>query len=244
VAAAPASAAGTVLGGGSSASFTWRYDVSGSGTVSFTSSASGVEANIQGALNPAPVTSSPISVQRPGQLSIAATASPAQVSAGLQQVALSVVLQNTGEADVILDTVPQPAVTSTASASANLAGSPPSAAGTVLSGGVSKSLIWTWNMGGAGTVSFTASATGQDGSKLARGRVRSIRRLGLVGGRRWQPRLHRRRKRQGREQRRRHRARSPHLVDGGGAAACRSVALRLGHARKGLGRLAARIVGA
>ena len=164
VAAAPASAAGTVLGGGSSASFTWRYDVSGSGTVSFTSSASGVEANTQGALNPAPVTSSPISVQRPGQLSIAASASPAQVSAGLQQVALSVVLQNTGEADVILDTVPQPAVTSTASASANLAGSPPSAAGTVLPGGVSKSLIWTWNMGGAGTVSFTASATGHDGN--------------------------------------------------------------------------------
>ena len=164
LAAAPASAAGTVLDGGSSASFTWRYDVSGSGTLSFTGSASGVEMNTQGALNPAPVTSSPISVQRPGQLSIAASATPAQVSAGLQQVALSVVLQNSGEADVILDSVPQPVVTSTGNASANAANSPPSPAGTVLPGGMSKSLTWTWNMGGEGTVSFTASATGHDGN--------------------------------------------------------------------------------
>jgi hypothetical protein len=164
IASAPASAAGTVLAGGGSASFTWKYDVSGSGTVSFTGSASGVEANTQGALKPAPVTSSPVSVQRPGQLSIAASASPAQVSAGLQQVALSLVLQNTGEADVILDSVPQPTVTSTGSASANGASSPPAAAGTVLPGGSSKSLTWTWNMGGEGTVSFTASATGHDGN--------------------------------------------------------------------------------
>src|SRR3989449_9076482 len=117
--------------------------------------------NTQGALNPAPVTSSPISVQRPGQLSIAASATPAPVSAGLQQVALSVVLQNSGEADVILDSVPQPVVTSTGNASANAANSPPSPAGTVLPGGMSKSLTWTWNMGGEGTVSFTASEIGR-----------------------------------------------------------------------------------
>jgi hypothetical protein len=167
IAAAPASAAGTVLAGGSSASFTWRYDVAGSGTVSFTGSASGVELNTQGALNPAPVTSSPVSVQRPGQLSLAASATPAQVSAGLQQVALSVVVQNSGEADVILDAIPLPAVTSTAGASANVASSPPGAAGAVLPGGASKTLTWTWNMGGEGTVSFTASVTGHDGNSGA-----------------------------------------------------------------------------
>ena len=164
VALAPTSAAGTVLTGGSSASFTWQYNVSGSGTLSFAGSASGVEANTQVALNPAPVTSSPIPVQRPGRLSITASATPAQVSAGLQQVALSAVMQNTGEADVVLDAVPQPTVTPTGSASANVATSPASTAGTVLPGGTSKTLTWTWNVGGVGTVSFAVSVTGRDGN--------------------------------------------------------------------------------
>src|SRR5207245_9307454 len=102
--------------------------------------------------------------QDPGRRAVAASSTAAQVSAGVQQVALSVVLQNRGEADVILDSVPQPVVTSTGNASANAANSPPSPAGTVLPGGMSKSLTWTWNMGGEGTVSFTASATGHDGN--------------------------------------------------------------------------------
>ena len=164
VSVAPASAAGTVLAGGSSASFTWQYSVSGSGTLSFTGSASGVEANTQGALKPAPVTSSPVTVQQPGRLSLSASATPAQVSAGLQQISLSLSVQNIGEADVVLDALPLPAVTPTGSASANVATSPAGTAGTVVPGGVTKTFNWTWNVGGVGTVSFTASATGRDGN--------------------------------------------------------------------------------
>jgi hypothetical protein len=161
---APASAAGTVLSSGSSRSFTWQYSVSGSGTLSFTGSASGVEANTLGALKPAPVTSSPVSVQKPGQLVTAASASPLQVSAGLQQVSLVVSVQNTGEADVVLDALPLPTVTATGSASANVASSPAGTAGTVVPGGVSKSFTWTWNVGGAGTIVFSATVTGKDGN--------------------------------------------------------------------------------
>jgi hypothetical protein len=164
VSVAPASAAGTVLAGGASASFTWQYSVSGSGTLSFTGSVSGVEANTQGALKPAPVTSSPVTVQQPGRLSLSASATPAQVSAGLQQISLSLSVQNTGEADVVLDALPLPAVTPTGSASANVATSPAGTAGTVVPGGVTKTFNWTWNVGGVGTVSFSASATGRDGN--------------------------------------------------------------------------------
>jgi len=161
---APAPAAGTVLSGGSQLSFTWQYNVSGSGTLSFTGSASGVEANTQGALKPAAVTSSPVSVQKPGQLAIAAGASPSQVSSGAQQISLTLSVQNTGEADVVLDALPLPAVTATGSASANAASAPASTAGSVLSGGVSKTFTWTWNVGGVGTVAFSASASGKDGN--------------------------------------------------------------------------------
>src|SRR5438128_5835886 len=162
IAAAPASAAGTVLDGGSSASFTWLYDVSGSGTLSFTGSASGVEMNTQGALTPAPVTSSPISVQRPGQLSIAATASPAQVSAGLQQVSVTLSVTNTGGASVILDALAPPTVASGGSAAATLLTSPASPAGSTLSGGATRSFVWTWSVSGTGTLAFTAGASGKD----------------------------------------------------------------------------------
>src|SRR5438128_2107061 len=175
----PPSPAGDLLAGGATKTFTWVWNVSGSGTLAFSCSASGADANAGVAIAGVTAASQPVTVQAPGALSVSASvsparasagASPAQVSAGLQQVALSVVLQNTGEADVILDTVPQPAVTSAGNASANVAGSPPSATGTVLPGGASKSMIWTWNMGGAGTVSFTASVTGHDsnsGSAIA-----------------------------------------------------------------------------
>jgi hypothetical protein len=123
-----------------------------------------VEANTQAALKPAAVTSSPVTVQQPGRLSLAASATPAQVSAGLQQISLSLSVQNTGEADMVLDALPLPSVTSTGSASANVATSPASTAGTVLPGGATRTFNWTWNVGGVGTVSFTASATGRDGN--------------------------------------------------------------------------------
>lgn len=164
VSSAPASAAGTVLAGGASMSFVWNYIVSGSGTLTFTGSASGVEANTQGALAPAPVTSSPVSVQQPGALSLSASASPSQVSAGLQQVQLVLSAQNTGQADVVLDALPLPTVTAIGTASANVASSPPATAGTVIPGGVTKTFTWTWNTGGSGTISFAASASGHDGN--------------------------------------------------------------------------------
>ena len=46
----------TVIAGGTSQSFTWQYDVSGSGTLTFTGSASGVEQGSGAALTPPSVT--------------------------------------------------------------------------------------------------------------------------------------------------------------------------------------------
>src|SRR5207245_2310162 len=131
-------AAGTVLAGGASQTFSWQYDVSGSGTLAFAATASGTDADSGTPVSPPAASAPAVEVQAPGALAATATASPGQVSAGLQQVSLVLTLQNAGGAAVRLDALPTPAVTAGGSAAAALSSSPPSPAGDLLAGGTTR----------------------------------------------------------------------------------------------------------
>src|SRR6202022_4453880 len=162
VASSPPPAAGTVLTGGASQTFTWTYDVSGSGTITFSSAASGTDTNSGTVVRPPAATAPAVQVQAPAALSATAAASPARVSAGLQQVSFVLTLQNTGGAGVRLDALPAPVVTTGGTAAAALSSSPPSPAGDVLGGGATRTFTWVWNVSGSGTLGFSVSSSGTD----------------------------------------------------------------------------------
>src|SRR5205807_9116283 len=159
---APASPAGTLLSGGATTIFTWQYDVSGSGSLSLSGSASGTDANSATALAAGPMAAAAVTVQRPAGLTLSASLSPSTLSAGLQQLSLVLQATNPGEAGAVLAALPAPTMVKTGSASVSVVSNPPSAAGTVLAGGATRSFTWTYSVAGGGRLSFTASASGTD----------------------------------------------------------------------------------
>src|SRR5207248_5994674 len=89
---------GATLAAGAQQSFTWTYDVSGSGTLTFSASASGTDANSGTAVLALAAVESAVTVQKPASLSLAASLDNATVSAGLQQLQLTLQATNPGEA--------------------------------------------------------------------------------------------------------------------------------------------------
>jgi hypothetical protein len=162
VATQPASAAGTVLTSGGSKSFVWTFNASGSGTVSWSSSASATESNTGATISPAAVTSGSVAVDAPAALSISLSATPARVSAGLQQVQVTLKATNSGGAALRFDPLPAPTLLVTGTAAATVATSPAPAGGTLLAGGATQSFTWSYNVSGSGTLAFSASASGVD----------------------------------------------------------------------------------
>jgi len=160
----PASTAGLVLHSGNSRDFTWTFDASGSGTVSWRASASATESNTGATLAPAPASSSGIAIDAPAALALSLAASPARVSAGLQRVQLALTATNTGGASLRLDPLPAPTVRTSGSAAAALASAAPSTGGTVLPGGASQTFSWQYDVSGSGTLAFAATASGTDGN--------------------------------------------------------------------------------
>src|SRR5207237_8568592 len=66
LASAAPSTGGTVLPGGASQTFSWQYDVSGSGTLAFGATASGTDANSGTAVSPPAAAAPVVERQAPG----------------------------------------------------------------------------------------------------------------------------------------------------------------------------------
>src|SRR2546425_7274909 len=77
----PASTSGLVLHSGGSRDFTWTFDASGSGTVSWRASATATESNTGATLAPAAASTAAIAIEAPAALALSLAASPLRVSA-------------------------------------------------------------------------------------------------------------------------------------------------------------------
>src|SRR5439155_391907 len=156
----PPSAAGTVLAGGATRSFTWTYPVAGSGSLSFTASASGTDENSGTALTPPAVPAGSATVQKPATLTIASViASPSLAHLG-DAIGVSVAVRNDGEAsaaDVALSGI-------SASATATQAGSPTATAAQTIPGGGSAVFHSPFVAESEGSFSVTANANAAAGS--------------------------------------------------------------------------------
>ena len=94
----PPSPAGSTLAGGSQRSFTWTYNVTGSGSLTFAASVGGTDANAAMPVSAGPATAGPATVQKPANLtvtSVVATPSLVQVGGAID---VAVTVQNSGEA--------------------------------------------------------------------------------------------------------------------------------------------------
>ncbi|TMA33557.1 MAG: hypothetical protein E6J88_00720 [Deltaproteobacteria bacterium] len=156
----PAAAAGLVLHSGDSHPFTWTYDVSGSGAISWQISGSAVEANTGETLS-ASAASGSVTVEAPAGLGLSLAAAPAQVSAGLQRVQVTLSATNSGGASLQLAAPAAPSLQTAGTAAATLATSP-SSGGALLAGGSTKTWTWAYDVSGSGTLTFSASASGTD----------------------------------------------------------------------------------
>src|SRR5207302_8107694 len=105
LASAPASPAGTLLAGGAATTFTWQYDVSGSGTISLSASASGTDANSGTAVAPGAMAASAVTVQKPAALTLSASLNSSTLSAGLQKDSPVVQDTNPGQDGAVCDRI-------------------------------------------------------------------------------------------------------------------------------------------
>src|SRR5207237_4680335 len=154
----PPSAAGTILAGGATRSFTWTYSVAGSGTLSFTASASGSDENSGTPLTPPAAPAGSATVQKPATLTIASViASPSLAHLG-DAIGVSVAVRNDGEAsaaDVALSGI-------SASATATQAGSPTATAAQTIPGGGSAVFHIPFVAKSEGSFTLSSGATGRD----------------------------------------------------------------------------------
>ena len=154
------------LNPGDSASFTWTF-VAGStpGTVRFSTSASGTDANSGAPVTSATATSGNFTIGAAG-MNATLTASPATTSVG-QAVTLTLKITNPGLADVRSFTVGAPSVTSTDGANATLSSGPTPAPPAVLAAGQTVTITWTYSPGltaglSTGHLSYVVTASGVD----------------------------------------------------------------------------------
>ncbi|GAC1340041.1 MAG: hypothetical protein NVSMB23_09810 [Myxococcales bacterium] len=145
--------------GGQSRTFTWTYKAGSSGTVDFSVTASGTDAN-SGTIVACSVSSAPVKVQRPPALS-AALSSPAVVNVG-DVFTVSLAVSNNGEA-AASGVAPSGFSFSPGSAVQQQSGPVPSSA--TVAGGSAQTFTWTFKavaVQASPGVSFSSSATGTD----------------------------------------------------------------------------------
>jgi hypothetical protein len=132
------------------------------GPVSLAITAAGLDANGAG-----PVASDArtvdLAVQAPGEVTLAADLTPAQVSAG-QVVTFTLTVTNTGQAGINVMDLPPPTASPTGTALLTQVTSPVFTPGEAVAGGGSVSYAWTYVSTGSGAVTLTGSLQAQDGS--------------------------------------------------------------------------------
>jgi len=145
------------LAGGASRSFTWTYTSTGSGEVVFTTTVTGTDAVLGTAITAATAVADGTAVSAvPGGLAVSVGVQP-EVSVG-QWVNVTMDLANPGDTPVLDVTAPGGMRVSGA-AGTLVAGPLPAGTITVDALGTA-SIAWTFSVGGAGTIGFSATAVG------------------------------------------------------------------------------------
>lgn len=147
--------------GGTEHLFTWTFEATGPGQVLLELSASGFDGNSGMPVTMPPLTSEPVTVQRPSALTATWAPVPERLNVG-QVLRVALTVTNTGEALASRVTPSAPTVTGAAT---RVSG--PTPASLELAGGQSGVFSWEYEAGAEGTVSFQASATANDGNSGA-----------------------------------------------------------------------------
>ncbi|MDB4970761.1 MAG: Flagellar hook-length control protein FliK [Myxococcales bacterium] len=148
--------------GGESRTFTWIFKASGQGTTTFSASGSGTDANSGATITSASAVSNLLTIQTPPSLTLTVSATPSSVLEG-KTIDVTVTVTNGGQATAT-NTIAALALGGTGSATL-LSGPAPASAD--LAGGAMQSYTWQYLAANPGTVTFTASAGGQDANSGA-----------------------------------------------------------------------------
>ncbi|MEK7476492.1 MAG: hypothetical protein AAB152_12795 [Candidatus Coatesbacteria bacterium] len=151
VAAGPSPALPVTLAGGMSRTFTWTYTGGVSGVVWFTTTVSGTDAVSGAGVSSGPSVSGPVTVSTAAVLD-AAVSAPASASTG-QVVVVTLTVTNTGG-------VAATSVTPAIGAGSGSFGTPSPAIAAVVPAGAMQTFSWNYTVGTAGTIGFTATASG------------------------------------------------------------------------------------
>ena len=161
--------AAQTIAGGASATFTWSYaeNGTGTGTLRFSTAATGTDANIGGSISSSLGNSNTANVVAPAALSVTSFTVPAAVLRG-GTFAANMVVTNTGGAAAanVIPSPNPPAVTPTGGAGAS---STDTLSPVTIAGGASHTFTWTFTENGAdvGTLVLSAAVNGQDANSNA-----------------------------------------------------------------------------
>ncbi|HRU39048.1 MAG TPA: hypothetical protein P5511_04165, partial [Candidatus Goldiibacteriota bacterium] len=148
--------------GGEARVFTWRFTAAGTGTMHFTSTAQGTDANEGTTVSSASVPSNAVSILAPSPaLSAALSLSRSTVSVG-QMVTVIMTITNTGMINGTTSVYYTDVYQSFGGGAATQLTAPSSGV-TVNAGGDVKYLTWTYSASAAGTVNFSGQAISYDG---------------------------------------------------------------------------------
>jgi hypothetical protein len=150
-----------IAGNGGTAVYTWVYSAGGTGTLVFSGQASGTDFNSGFTAATGSVTSNLLTIQSAANLAVSLSAHPALVGTGYA-ITVYASVTNTGEAAANSVRVLELDDAQVSGGNATLsAGLVPTAAAP-LAGGSSAYFTWIYNADTAGTINFTATASGTD----------------------------------------------------------------------------------
>ncbi|HPD18962.1 MAG TPA: hypothetical protein PLF61_04790, partial [Candidatus Goldiibacteriota bacterium] len=148
--------------GGEARTFTWRYAATGTGTMHFTATAQGIDANQGTAVSSASEGSNLITILSPSPNFAAAISLSRQVVSTGQQLTVIMTVTNTGLINGYTSVYYTSVSYAAGGASVNALTSPSSGITINASGGVGY-LTWTYSANGAGTLNFSGQAISYDG---------------------------------------------------------------------------------
>jgi len=157
----PSPASVATLAAGAKATFTWHYTAAAAGSLTFSASATGTDAN-NPSVHPSSNTATgpPVTVQAPAAL----TATSILATPGTGSVTLTLTVTNSGgaAANNVGPATGMPTVTGTGAVTL---ATPPTPFG--LGAGAANTLTWIYTVTTAGTLTFSAAATGTDANSSA-----------------------------------------------------------------------------
>jgi hypothetical protein len=145
----------TMAGGATVATFTWAYTAQQRGPVSFSVPVTATDANSNASVSPPPAASPSIVLLAPPALAASISAAPSTVANTNQDVTVSLVVTNSGDASL-------PNVAPVLSATGAIRVSGPSPAAATIAGSFSRTFSWIYRSASVGAATFTASASGTD----------------------------------------------------------------------------------